>query len=71
MSEELSCFGVNERASSFRPVTHDIPIRALTFRPLEHDVERHHRLALPFERFLFRFCHRLGTVNKVSIHRIR
>lgn len=70
MPEELPGFGVNERASSFRQITDDIPIRALAFRALEHDMERHHCSAFPLEPFLFRLCHRLGTVNKLSIHRI-
>lgn len=70
MPEELSCFGVDERASAFRLITDNIPIGALTFGALEHDVEGHHGSTLPFESFLFRFCHCLRTVNKISIHYI-
>ncbi len=70
MSEELSFLGVDEGAPTFRLVTDDIPIGALAFGALEHDVEGHHRSTLPLEPFLFRFGHRLWTVNKVSIHRI-
>ena len=67
MSEELPCFGVNERASAFRQITDNIPIGALAFRALEHDVEGHHGSVLPLKAFLFRFYHHLGTVNKVTI----
>ncbi|MDH5700935.1 MAG: hypothetical protein OEZ41_13360 [Nitrospirota bacterium] len=67
MSEELSGLGIDECASSFRLVTDDIPISALAFGALEHDVERHHGSVLPLKAFLFRFCHRLRTVNEISI----